>query len=148
MESSKVCGKCKQEKPRSEFHKGRGKDGLRSWCKACVAEYNRQHYQDNIEHHREYQREWQATDRRRLRNQQNWFKRKYGLTLEERQAMVDEQEGRCYLCKKECELHVDHDAERCIVRKMLCGSCNRGIGQLGHDPELLRRAADYLEAFM
>lgn len=35
-ENYKICSKCKQEKPKSEFHKANDKkDGLKSWCKAC-----------------------------------------------------------------------------------------------------------------
>lgn len=39
MESTqtKVCSKCKTEKPLEEFHKNRSKkDGLNCWCKGCL----------------------------------------------------------------------------------------------------------------
>lgn len=38
----KVCARCKETKPRTEFHRGvQGKgDGLQSRCKACVLAYN------------------------------------------------------------------------------------------------------------
>jgi len=34
---TKICYKCKKEKPLSEFYKSEGhnKDGLHSWCKVC-----------------------------------------------------------------------------------------------------------------
>lgn len=38
--TTKVCRKCGQEKPYSEFHKGANKDGLSSYCKECTSEYN------------------------------------------------------------------------------------------------------------
>lgn len=35
---SKACGRCKQPKPFSDFHKHNGlKSGFQSWCKVCIA---------------------------------------------------------------------------------------------------------------
>lgn len=36
-----------------------------------------------------------------------------------------------------------HDSSR--IRGLLCHTCNSGIGKLRDNPELLRKAADYLE---
>lgn len=52
----------------------------------------------------------------------------------------------CFLCGKTSELHVDHNHKTGIVRERLCGSCNRGLGIFKDDPNLLRRAAVYLES--
>lgn len=39
--NTKKCTKCKIEKPLTEFHKDKSrKDGLRYYCKACIAQYN------------------------------------------------------------------------------------------------------------
>jgi 5-methylcytosine-specific restriction endonuclease McrA len=39
----KQCSKCKEIKPKSEFNKdSKSKDGLRPYCKVCVAVYNRE----------------------------------------------------------------------------------------------------------
>lgn len=42
-------------------------------------------------------------------------------------------------------LAVDHDHETGVVRGLLCHKCNTAIGLLRDDPEVLRRAADYLD---
>jgi len=47
-------------------------------------------------------------------------------------------------------LSVDHDHRCCdgcekCVRGLLCHGCNVGIGNLMDSPELLRKAAEYLE---
>jgi len=40
---TKVCGKCRQEKPVSEFYKSK-RDGYGSWCKNCKRDYKREYY--------------------------------------------------------------------------------------------------------
>jgi len=91
----------------------------------------------------------------------------YGVPLEQFEAMLAAQDGRCAICNSpdwpapvnSGSPHVDHDhgcdqghaanraCARC-ARGLLCGHCNNGIGQLGHDPARLRAAAEYLEAHM
>ncbi|WP_343246164.1 endonuclease domain-containing protein [Streptomyces sp. SID5785] len=41
--------------------------------------------------------------------------------------------------------HVDHGRRTGRVRDVLCFNCNSAIGKLGDDPDINRRAADYLE---
>ena len=44
----KTCSKCKTEKPESSFAKSaKYKDGLFTWCKTCVSEYNKRY---KVEH--------------------------------------------------------------------------------------------------
>lgn len=88
------------------------------------------------------------------------LKHRYGLTIEDRQRMLENQGGCCYLCGDPLDLsqprtvHTDHDRSCCggsrscgkCVRGLSCGHCNRGIGMFGDDPERIRRAADALEA--
>lgn len=78
----------------------------------------------------------------------------FGITLEQYNEMFERQGGVCAICKKPetwlyrdkvRALAVDHDHETGRVRGLLCGNCNRAIGQMLDDPERLRRAADYLE---
>ena len=40
---------------------------------------------------------------------------------------------------------VDHCQETMVVRGWLCNPCNSSMGLAQHDPDLLRRMADYLE---
>lgn len=41
----KICSKCKQEKELTEFNKHRY--GVTSWCKECVRNRSKQHYEEN-----------------------------------------------------------------------------------------------------
>lgn len=53
--------------------------------------------------------------------------------------------GRTSRCKECKESVAKTYAVTGKVRGLLCRACNRSIGQLCHDPEILRRAAEYLE---
>lgn len=72
----------------------------------------------------------------------------YGLTVAEYDALLEAQGGACAICRQPPahgkRLHVDHDHETDVVRGLLCLPCNRAIGLLRDDPEVARRAAEYL----
>lgn len=106
-------------------------------------------------------RDWYSRNPRpREESARQHLKHRYGLTLEDRQRMLDDQNGCCYLCGDAFDLsetrkiHTDHDRSRCkgsrscgkCVRGLSCEHCNRGIGMFGDDPDRMRRAADALEA--
>lgn len=84
------------------------------------------------------------------------------VTPEEFEVMVAEQQGLCAICKKPPvgkrrqhddfdgdpelrPLDIDHDPKTGVVRGLLCNPCNQAIGFLQDDPDLMRRAADYVE---
>jgi Recombination endonuclease VII len=85
------------------------------------------------------------------------FRRYGGMTPEQFQAKAEAQSGLCMICKKEpvpdgrsrrdgiWALEQDHDHLTGILRDLLCGHCNKGIGMFNDDPDLLRAAADYIE---
>ena len=53
----------------------------------------------------------------------------------------------CHICKKSgkvYEMTVDHDHNSLLVRGLLCGSCNKGLGYFKDDQRLLSEAARYL----
>ena len=75
--------------------------------------------------------------------------RNYKLTLEQYDALLLTQAGRCKICddNPRC-LHVDHiRGEHGVtsVRGLLCRACNMAIGAMYHDPVRLHNAAEYLE---
>lgn len=85
----------------------------------------------------------------------SYYKRQYGITDADLARMKDEQDNKCYICQSEGfligknnhseKLAVDHCHGTGKVRKLLCHNCNRALGLFKDKPELLRKAADYLE---
>src|SRR5438105_236663 len=74
-----------------------------------------------------------------------WYRRVYGINLEDVENLRDKQEGRCAICRRlDRVLGVDHDHVTGVVRGLLCRQCNTGIGLLGDDPETLQVASQYL----
>lgn len=77
--------------------------------------------------------------------------RKYGLTTEMFDILWRKQGGCCAICAKPLVdeghdgLHVDHHHETQAVRGLLCGHCNRGLGQFMDSAELLFKASEYLK---
>lgn len=81
-----------------------------------------------------------------------WLRRKYGIDAEEYDRRLQLQGGGCALCcSKEVGLpqrtffFVDHDHETGRVRGLLCNKCNLGLSMFRDQPEVMRRAALYLE---
>lgn len=74
------------------------------------------------------------------------IKQRYGLTLEEYEARLAAQDGRCYVCgRTDTIMHLDHNHLSQLLRKFLCGPCDRALGFAYDSPEILRALADYLE---
>jgi hypothetical protein len=76
-----------------------------------------------------------------------WLRRQYGITLEDYNAMVARQNGLCALCQRRPveRLCVDHCHDTLMLRLLLCRTCNGGLGNFHHDPDLMRAGADYVE---
>ena len=75
---------------------------------------------------------------------------KYGVDGETFAAKLTEQGGRCAICfgilegRKACQ---DHNHETGKTRAILCSECNTALGMMRDRPDLLRRAAEYLEVW-
>ena len=81
---------------------------------------------------------------------------KYSLTLESWDALYQKQGGVCAICgnpeididsrtKAARRLSVDHNHVTGKVRGLLCNNCNKGIGNLQEDIEILLRAITYIK---
>ncbi|WP_043470342.1 endonuclease VII domain-containing protein [Kitasatospora sp. MBT66] len=75
----------------------------------------------------------------------------YGLSAQDYQALFEAQGGRCAICRetRRTNLAVDHCHKTEAIRGLLCQRCNGQLLARGarDRPEVLRRAADYLEDY-
>jgi uncharacterized protein YbaR (Trm112 family) len=84
-----------------------------------------------------------------------YYKRNYGIDDATLKQMKEDQNNRCFICDSEGfligknnhteKLAVDHDHKTGKVRKLLCHNCNRALGLFQDSPELLKKAAKYVE---
>jgi hypothetical protein len=74
--------------------------------------------------------------------------KKYGMTLEDYQALSRKQGGVCAICRKPPRrgrlLCVDHNHVTNLVRGLVCSGCNVTVGFLEKDPVRLAQAQEYL----
>jgi hypothetical protein len=104
-------------------------------------------------------REWRKNNPEKYREQQRrareqnghryHLKKCYGLTEFQYDAMVIEQAGGCATCGEpysiEKKLHVDHDHATGKVRGLLCTGCNKALGCVKDNPDVLIKLAGYIE---
>jgi len=82
------------------------------------------------------------------------FLKKFGITLADYQAKLEEQKGVCAICAKPESgtrngivrwLNVDHNHETNEVRGLLCTNCNVAVGMMFEDRNIMRAAITYLD---
>lgn len=132
----KTCTKCVTPKPLDEFHRMTASvDGRHNWCKTGHRACDKVRYEANKDSYRDAD-----------------YRRNYGITLADYDAMLARQSGRCSICRTTTpggrgRFHVDHCHSTSRVRGLLCSNCNTGLGKFRDSVSLLRDAARYLSAF-
>lgn len=122
------CARCGFDKPAEAFPRNKNtRSGRHCYCRAC---HNAQTRASKI---------GQGGSRK------YHLKRRYGITLDEFDALLAKQGSLCPICLKRPAAHVDHDHRTGKVRGILCEMCNGGLGQFRDDPETIERAIEYLE---
>jgi len=71
---------------------------------------------------------------------------KFGINLPTYDKIIEEQGGGCAICgdASKITLAVDHCHETGRVRGLLCGKCNRALGLLRDNPDIIKKALKYL----
>lgn len=73
------------------------------------------------------------------------YQQKYGLSAAQVHLQWELQGKACALCGLDVKLVVDHDHVTGKARGLLCNKCNTALGKFQDSPELLRKAAQYVE---
>ena len=134
--TEKECYTCKEVKNIVEFYESESnKDGLSGQCKICKVA-NDKPYSEN----------------KRQYNEKYRLKTKFGITVEEREYLLQHQQHRCAICnesevEKQRKLAIDHNHLSNKIRGMLCMTCNAAMGLLKADigVELLQKAILYIK---
>lgn len=81
---------------------------------------------------------------------------KYGITLEDYENKLKEQDGCCSICgskdpcnrsKKKQYFCIDHDHATGKVRGLLCGLCNSALGFVREQEEILNNMILYIQRY-
>lgn len=134
---TKICPTCGVEKPFPEFGKQKyGKYGLGS-CKKCHRKYCKE-YRQRPEVQKKRRALWTEWD----------LKKKYGITVKDKNDIFARQGNICAICKSNKTTgrgwHIDHDHKTKKIRAILCHACNLLLGQAKDSKEVLREAIAYL----
>lgn len=134
----KICTKCKQEKPLTEFYKYYTRDRYGPYYLSKCAKCRYKYYH-----------------RQNLENKRNWdYQTKYGITLAQYELILKSQNGVCVICQQPETVKdkngkikpsaIDNNHVTCKIRGLLCSACNHMLGKARDDPKILERAAKYL----
>jgi len=132
--NEKKCKLCGIMKPFSEFwKKGDNKDGHRNRCISCCSKVQKK-YRVDPERERKYN-----------------LKKKYGITPEEYDEMLKNQNGVCKICgtdipKGKGRFHIDHCHRTDKIRGLLCNNCNSMLGFINDNSFILIKAIRYLSS--
>lgn len=113
----------------------------------CQYHYHKNYRNNNKEYFYKKKNDW--ANKNKMASRAWRLKNNYGITLEEYDNMLVEQNGVCAICFKENNgrlLVVDHNHITGNVRGLLCDACNSGIGTLKTDEgiQLLINAIEYI----
>lgn len=132
---TKHCPGCDLDKPVGEFSKNRAKpDGLQNYCKTCAS----------------FAVQMSKRNSRKTQEHQKKLKRLtlYGLTAEDYELMVFEQNNKCPVCRREMDQpQVDYDPETGELMALLCNDCRSAKTLLRNDLELIYRLSAYVESY-
>lgn len=151
MDTLKQCTKCGELKPLSEFYKNKTcKGGYDHRCKSCIKNAITKHREQEPAEVKAIQRQYYIDNKDRIAELRRAVA--YGITADEYNNLFIAQNGCCAICGRHQQefkkkLAVDHDHITGHIRALLCLNCNRGMGLLQDNSDLLRKAADYLDKF-
>lgn len=143
------CWGCKESKLTDEFYPNpRTCYGFGSYCKACESKRRKDRILKDPEAH--IRRRQESAAYRKIYGRKKNLQKKYGISFEAYNAILEAQGGRCAICLTDKNnnnkaLCVDHCHKTNKVRGILCNRCNRSIGLLHDSWKIAQASADYLK---
>lgn len=140
------CNRCKQWLPLPSFAKNAHEwDKLQHTCNSCHTELYKTWYREHKRYKSDRTKEYAKAHPETRRKAQLKFR--FGMSLEEYDAIFASQGGVCAICKgapNGKNLCVDHDHETEEVRGLLCHECNAMLGFAKNSTAILQTAVGYL----
>jgi hypothetical protein len=134
-----LCRRCGETKRRDDFYTQSYAPAPRQPCKQCLTTERKARYA--------------ARGGARISHAQV-LREKYGLTPDQYDRMLQEQNGVCAICRQPetrrgsggepRRLSVDHDHRTGVVRALLCGRCHTVTSAVEESPDLLEAVRLYL----
>jgi len=133
---TKTCTKCGATKDIVEFYKRGGKQSpntRHNHCKECTKK--------------------RVSETPSIIKREQALKRMYGITQQDYDVMLTEQNNQCAICKttepggrhNSNYFVVDHCHNTGKVRKLLCHHCNTALGLVGDNTHILQSMIEYLK---
>ena len=138
----KTCNICNQSKPLTEFYqtvRNGSPYGYHGKCKSCYVKKQQENYDP-------------------IKKRDENLKRVYGIGIEEYNTLLEKQNNRCAICESTDPkgrksgrgggvdvFYVDHDHKTGNVRGLLCNICNRTMGYVGENSNVLEEMIKYLQ---
>lgn len=118
--------------------------------KVAIRDSQKRSYEKRKQHYVGAAVEWNRThpERRRKTSRDYAFRarlKRYGITEKDFNRAQEEQGNCCAICGEMKILCIDHCHNTGQFRSLLCKTCNVGLGSFKDNPELLRKAALYVE---
>lgn len=138
VDTVQTCKDCTEDKPISEFYYNRKGKSYAKHCKKC--------------NHKRVEIWRKASPDKNIRTKRKYkIKAKYGISIDDYNAMFLEQNGCCIICglhqsQLPQTLGVDHNHITGEVRGLLCRRCNVGIGFFDDDTARMTKAVKYLNS--
>lgn len=145
------CKRCGKSKPLIEFYKRLDKEAR---CKTCVSEIRKQSYSSDPEKVKARVKKYRIENPEKIRDCK--LRQAYGVGLNYFQAKLKKQGGACGACKrnvksvwrgKEVNMALDHNHETGEPRGVLCIKCNRALGLLEDDQEIISGLLSYIKKY-
>lgn len=134
----------KQRKRLREYTKKKRQENP-EWKKLCYQRHT-EWARKNREHINKKQRERNKNPEYKLNAKKRILKNKYGITYEEYQSKIQNNNGCCPIC---CQIigdkaATDHNHNNGKVRDIICRSCNLWIGFIEKNRNLIQPMLNYL----
>ena len=138
----RTCKICNEAKPLTEFYqtvRNGSPYGYHGKCKSCYVKKQQENYDP-------------------IKKRDENLKRVYGIGIEEYNTLLEKQNNRCAICESTDPkgrksgrgggvdvFYVDHDHKTGNVRGLLCNICNRTMGYIGENSNVLEEMINYLQ---